>query len=75
VSWFSLGRLVPVKLKDITRHADIPVDVDDQLRLDDYTSSGKQDGEVEIEEEEGVSSLLRPARGKAADISHLGSIN
>jgi hypothetical protein len=48
--WFS-RHLGYVKLKAVTVSKDIPVNVDDELLLDEYLSSGKQDGEVEIEEE------------------------
>ena len=72
VNWVpaKLGKLVSisqalecVKLMTIAVSKDIPVNVDDELLLDEYMSSGKQDGEVEIEEEGWSSSwflLLSP---------------
>jgi len=67
---FQMVNWVPAKLGTVVtkRHhmrnqaegdfTDIPVNVDDELLLDDFMSSGKQDGEVEIEEEGRSSSLV-----------------
>ena len=72
VNWVpaKLGKLVSIsrsfeclKLMATAVSTDIPVNVDDELLLDEYMSSGKQDGEVEIEEKGRSSSwflLLSP---------------